>query len=107
MTYLGYLGYLGDGPITSPSQVDDNLPGVGPTRVNCSDLPPDSPWRGPGQVCATDFNVVDMLNRLLGKLGQLLPTAPAAPQSSGPPVALLVGGAAVAAYFLMKKKKRT
>jgi hypothetical protein len=107
MSYL--LRPMGDGPITSPSQVDDSVlvpEEVGPSRVTCSELPADSPWRKPGQVCAVDFNLLDMVQGLLSKLGTALSPAPAsAPAASAVPIALLVGGG-VAAYLLFKKPKR-
>lgn len=110
---MSYLRPMGDGPITSPSQVDDSIvipdAEVGPSRVTCSELPADSPWRKPGQVCAADFNIVDMFTGLLNKLGTAFSSSPsaAAPSSAAPSVALLVGGVAVASYLLLKKKKRT
>jgi hypothetical protein len=101
---------MGDGPITQPSQDDDSIvvAEVPPSRVDCSALPPDSPWRQPGQVCATDFSIVDMITGLLDKArGALSPSATpsTAATVAGPPVALLAVGA-VAAYFIFKKKKR-
>jgi hypothetical protein len=110
---MSYLRPMGDGPITSPSQVDDRIvmpDDVGPSRVTCSELPADSPWRKPGQVCAADFNIVDMFTGLLSKLGTAFSSSPsaAAAPSSAAPVALLVGGIAVASYLMLKKpKKRT
>jgi hypothetical protein len=109
---MSYLRPMGDGPITSPSQVDDSIlipeAEVGPSRVTCSELPADSPWRKPGQVCAVDFNLADMFSGLLNKLGAAFsssPAAPSSPPSAVPAVALLVGGVA-AAYMLLKKPKR-
>lgn len=122
---MSYLRPMGDGPVTSPSQVDSGpitspsqvatedeilIGDVNAKRVPCSELPADSPWRQPGRVCAADFNIVDMFTGLINKLGAAFATTPsptAAPGASAIPVAVLLGGAATAAYFLLRKKKRT
>jgi hypothetical protein len=109
---MSYLSVLSDGPITSPSQVDEILVPqvVTPTRVSCAELAPDSPFRAAGQVCAPTFNIVDMFSGLMSKIGGALApssSATTATPADGVPMELLIGGAAVAVYLLMKKSKRT
>lgn len=102
---MSYIHPMGDGPITSPSQVDD--PVVPPTRVACQDLPADSPWRNPGQVCAdspisTIFDpIVDIIAETFDK------PATSAPGAAGGPNWMLLAGLGLGAYFLLRKKKRS
>jgi len=104
-----------DGPITSPTQVDDSLvvSTIEPTRVPCDKLPADSPWRRPGQVCApAGGNIIEFLRGMYDKVASAaaaVPDAPApatAPTTSSPPLLLLValGGAG---YYLLTRKRRT
>lgn len=104
---MSYIHPMGDGPITSPSQVDD--PVVPPTRVACKDLPADSPWRDPGQICAdapisTIFDpIVDIIADAFDKPS---PGAGAPGAASGPNW-MLLAGLGIGAYFLFRKKKRS
>lgn len=111
---------MGDGPITDPSQVDDTVIAgeVNPTRVDCSALPDDSPWKRPGQVCAPT-----MWDRLLSFLANAVtpgpstapsspaptptPDAPPAPDTASSASPFLMLGGLAAAYYLLRKKKRT
>lgn len=110
-------------PITDPSQVDGSIivGEVGPSRVGCAQLPADSPWKEPGEVCysppgtvaGAGGGILDLLGLSLDKLRTGVaaitgttptPTTAPAETSSGPPW-LLLGGIAVGAYFLLRKKK--
>lgn len=100
----------GDGPITSPSQVDDSIivGEVTPNRVPCSALPADSPWRRPGQVCAP--TIFESLREWFGldpespTSGTTSPAPTQAASSDGPSLALLAGVGALA-WYLMRKKR--
>jgi hypothetical protein len=113
------LGF-GDGPVTSPTQVDIPVADptesvivgeVSPKRVACEDLPADSPWRRPGQVCsAPGPNMIDQLVAWLTPSARPVATAtsvatPLAEESMLPTLALLAlaGGGA---YYLYKSKKK-
>ena len=113
---------MGDGPITSPSQVDDQvatISDVAPTRVDCEQLPSDSEWRRPGQVCATPSGggVMDyLLNTIRSAISPQAPasqpasssaTMPSLPPAdgSGTTALLLLAGAAVGGYYLFFHKK--
>ena len=111
---MSYFRGLGD-PITSPSQVDDE-PVVGmvtPKRVSCDELPPDSPWRQPGQVCAPTTGLLDFLTGLVDKVRAAAPTSDATPtpapapqdDNTGAPW-LLLAAAGAAVYYFHKKRKR-
>lgn len=101
----------GDGPITSPSQVDDSVVvgTVPPTRVDCSALPADSPWRRPGQACAsTSTPVSEFLSSIFDNMFSSTPPANATTgaqptsASSGPSLLLLAALGGVA--YLMTRK---
>lgn len=89
--------------------VFDQIP---PTRVDCNDLPADSPWRRPGQICGGDAPAgggpLEFINDLIQ--GALHPgaTSPAQTASTETGIGkyLLLGGAALGAYWAMKKWKR-
>lgn len=96
---------LGDGPITSPSEVDPSLPFnpsgettvgpvIGPTRRECWQLPSDSPWKRPGQACDPALDYSDMPFPITG------------PAGNGAVVLLVLLGAAGAAYYLTTRKKK-
>lgn len=115
MTYM--LQATGDdesGPVTTPRQVEHNdsiiVGDVGAKRVQCYELPADSPFRQPGQACAPSSAFMDTLKSLwdgiAGSVPTVAPTAPTPPADSGPPWALILGGAAVGAYFIYKRKKK-
>lgn len=108
---------FGDGPVTSPTQVDVPVPDesvvvgeVTPKRVSCDELSADSPFRRPGQVCAADASGPTLLDRLLGWLGTSPAPAPAAvlpaPEESMLPTLAILALAGGGAYYLYKKKKR-
>lgn len=98
-----------EGPITSPSQVDDGVAIVPPTRVSCDALPADSPWRKPGQVCAAEPSIVaDFFRGLLDKVQGLpapteSPSTASSPTPSGPSLLALAAIGAVG-YYLYKKR---
>ncbi len=100
---------MGD-PITDPSQVDDSIivGEVPPTRVNCSQLPADSPFRAPGQVCANaPLPGNDLWDAIKGVIGGSASSSASSPASGDSGTTLLMlGGAGIAAYYLMRKKKR-
>ncbi len=116
MSYFRKRTGLGDGPVTSPSQVDDTIIGgqIAPTRVDCATLPADSPWRQPGQACAPSTglsNLLDYFGGLFGKAAQVLPgQAPGTPVAADPGTStstlLLLAGAGGLAYYLFTKKKK-
>lgn len=105
-----------EGPITSPSQVDDEIPGgiIAPTRVSCDALPADSPWRKPGQACAPpDTSIADFFRGILDKISTITspteppPTAPSpTPVSSSGPSLLALAAIGGVGYYLYKKRKR-
>ena len=118
---------FGDGPVTSPSQIDDG-PVVDPSQVNGNGtvvvahstrvggitpttVPSDSPWRAPGQVCANASpSIVDALKNLLGGAASGgatgVPTDASAATTEAVPPVLVLGGLALAAYYLFRGKKR-
>jgi LPXTG-motif cell wall-anchored protein len=111
-----------DGPITSPSQVpwtpstDDVYAGtIGANRVDCTQLPADSPWRKPGQACAPTGGILDTIGNLLtsardaisGAAGAAVTAAPTPPSDAGTPWLLIAGASGIAAYLLLKKKKKS
>lgn len=97
-------------PITSPSEVED--PVVSPTRVDCADLPSDSPWRQPGQVCAdsgqSSGGPLDFINDLIQQAMHPTSSSPssATSESVGAGTWLLLGAAALGTYWLLSRKKR-
>ncbi len=104
-----------DGPITSPSQVPWNQAGesviagtVPANRVPCDQLPADSPWRQPGQVCAPTGGIIDTIANMMASARDAITGAAAGaattPTSDGMPW-LLIAGATGVAYLLLKKKK--
>ena len=113
---------MGDtGPVTSPSQVDDTNPSgsvivgeVPPTRVDCTSLAPDSPWRQPGQVCAPSTGATSLFDYFKDLFN---PSSAAAASSAGTPTVsptdsispILFAGAAIGAYYWWRasKKKRS
>lgn len=117
---MSYFRPMGD-PITSPSQVDDGIvvAPVPPTIVGCADLPADSPWRRPGEVCAppSSGGIMDYLRDVIRSATSPTTTTPTPTDAPGPPdriletanipglllLAALGGGA----YYLLKKKKRS
>jgi hypothetical protein len=99
---------MGDGPITSPSQVpdDEGVPIVPPTRVDCASLPADSPFRQPGQVCAPAPSGGGVLDYFLDVIHSAsAPTSAAAGGDSDNTKWLLLGALGVGAYLLTRKKK--
>ncbi len=125
MTY--FRRGMGDGPITDPCQVDPSLCGPGtivgtspPTRVDCSQIPADSPFRQPGQPCApapaavgpAGSNGSGVTGWLLGLINPSFSTSPAGASSSSAQgmgddtKLLLLGGAAALAYYYFRKKRR-
>lgn len=115
------LGF-GDGPVTSPTQVDVPVADptesvivgeVTPKRVACEDLAPDSPWRRPGQVCADPGpSLIDRLVDWLTPTASASPAAspvvtmPPAEESMLPTLALLALAGGGAYYLYSKKKKK-
>lgn len=110
MSYFRRPPMAGDGPITSPSQVDDTIDAgtVGPTRVECSALPADSPWRRPGQVCAAAADTPSPLDFISSEIDKAIDQARAAAGAGGGgvPTWIMLAAAGGAAYLLMRKKKR-
>jgi len=113
---MSYFRPMGDGPITDPSQVDDSII-VGettPKRVSCDDLPPDSPWRKPGQVCAPNV-VTDFFKGLYNTLTSptfstetaVPPTTTTTPTSSSSSLLALAAAGGLAYYLYTKRKRRT
>lgn len=127
---MSYIRPMGDavtstteveGPVTSPSQVpwtpgaDEVYAGtVGAKRVPCDQLPEDSPWRQPGQVCAPTTGIFDTIGNLIasardaisGAAGAAVTTTPP-PADAGTPWLLIAGASGVAAYLLFKKRKKS
>ncbi len=118
---MSYVRPMGDGPITDPSQVDDTIV-IGettPKRVTCDELPADSPWRKPGQVCAPQTGgglFDDLLKQLFPSSGggaagagtgaqTDMTTAPGSGGGSGKTL-LLLGAAGLAAYYLFGKRRK-
>jgi len=100
---------MGDGHVTDPSQVDPTVSTivgtVPPTLVDCAQLPADSPWRQPGQVCAPKTSVIDDLTNFFTLSPSSSTASTSGTGSAIPPIAW-VGAAAVAAYYLFGKKGR-
>lgn len=114
MTYVRRS--FGDGPITSPDQLDPQggvLVGdvTGVKRVPCEDLPRDSaPWK-PGGPCnpgKLDTSGLEAAWNYLVDLARGQPQTPVpAPETSSSLLPfLLVGGVATGAYYMFRKKKR-
>jgi len=110
---MSYIRPMGDGPITDPSQVDGSIivGEVPPTRVDCSQLPADSPFRAAGQPCAgapapaSSGNFLwDIIAPFVADGGNPAPVVQAAGLDSS--TLLLLAGAGVAAYYMFGKKKR-
>ena len=105
---------MGDGPITDPSQVDDTIYGgeVPPTRVSCDALPADSPWRKPGQACATPSSPLDYITGIVDGIFNRTPLPPTSATPGTPaaaatsPSLLLLAAAGGIAYYLLRKKTR-
>lgn len=100
-----------DGPITSPSQWNPSDTGViagevPANRVPCDQLPADSPWRRPGQVCAPTGGILDSITNLLTGAASGGATA-ASNGDAGMPWLLIAGAAGVAGYLILKKKKKS
>ncbi len=118
---MSYIRPMGDavtstteveGPITSPSQVPWNPSGesvtagtISPTRVPCDQLPADSPWRQPGQVCAPSGGIIDSIVNMFN--GAAAGAATGAPADAGVPWLLIAGASGVVAYLMLKKKKKS
>ena len=106
---------MGDGPITDPSQLDNGttVATTGPTRVDCSALPADSPFRQPGQVCADDATTAAASSNGGSPFDWLLDTIKSGGAAAQPAQAgmsdsgklFLAGAAALAAYYLFRKKR--
>lgn len=109
---------MGDGPITDPSQLDDGtiVGTTGPTRVDCSQLSLDSPFRAPGQPCApTDSGSSSQTNGGETPLDWLLgliksDVAAATPSATAPAMSdgskwLLGGAAALGLYYYFRRKR--
>ncbi len=99
---------MGDGPVLHPGE--DDPPIVPPTRVPCEELPSDSPWRRPGEVCAdapisTLFDpVIDIvMDAINGKSQSQDDTAPGS--GSGIGNLVLLGALGIGAYYLFRKKR--
>jgi len=110
---MSYIRPMGDGPITDPRQVDDELPEliVPPTRVPCEQLPADSPWRRPGQVCAgapVSGGIADMITGLLQGVaaGPVNTTSTAETGTTYDINLLWLAAAGGVAYYLMRKKRK-
>jgi hypothetical protein len=112
MTYVRSLGQ----PVLHPEPDEEVIVGeVHPKRVDCAVLPPDSPWRRPGQVCEPTLWERFKELFLSGKTPTPAPTpepesepAPL-PTPAGEdawPFLLLAGGLGVGAYYLLKKRKK-
>lgn len=107
---------MGDGPITDPSQLENGttVAVTTPTRVDCSQLPSDSPFRQPGQACAPGASsngsggAFDWLLDTIKSGGAATPSTSTASTDASDNTKWILGGvAAVAAYyFLFHKKKR-
>ena len=112
---MSYFRPMGDGPVTSPSEVDDTIivGETSPKRVSCEDLPPDSPWRKPGQVCApnvvTDFfrGLYNTLTAPTFSVENTAPTTTTPTTASSSPSLLVLAAAGGLAYYLYKRKRRT
>ena len=98
---------MGDGPVLHPGE-DDPPP---PARADCKDLPSDSPWRNPGQLCAdapisTIFDpVIDIVMDAINKQGGASPGSGSGDTKTSNLV--LLGALGVGAYYLLRKKKRS
>jgi hypothetical protein len=116
---MSYMRPVGDDdvPVTSTTQVVSNdsiIVGgsdVGPKRVPCYQLPSDSPFRQPGQVCAPSTVFMDTLKSIWDGIAgagvpSVAPTAPTPPAEPSPPWALILGGGAIGAYFIYKNRKK-
>jgi hypothetical protein len=114
---MSYMRPVGDDdvPVTSPTQVEHNdsiiVGDVGAKRVPCYELPADSPWKQPGQVCAPSSVFMDTLKSIWdGIVGagvpSVAPTTPTPPAEPSPPWALILGGGAIGAYFIYKNRKK-
>lgn len=119
---MSYFRSMGDGPVTDPSQVDDTVivGTVTPTRVGCSSLPPDSPWREAGQVCADaplptptppatpSGSLLDTLKNLIGgaATGAAAPAATAATDTTSLLWLAGLGAAGYYAYRYFNKRGR-
>lgn len=113
---------LGDGPITSPSQLPDYFDDtstqvvgeIGPKRVACEDLPADSPWRGPKGPCpAAGPSLLERIRSWIDSTAITAPdpvqapTAVPVPTESMVPKLALLAVAGGAAYYLYTKKRRS
>lgn len=101
-----------DGPITHPWQVDESIIAiVPPTRVDCAQLPADSPWRQPGQVCAPSSlldSAISMVKDVALGPAMSVDYTNKAGETSGfdIPGWLVYGGLGAVALHLWKRKKR-
>jgi hypothetical protein len=101
-----------EGPITRPSEVDDSIivGEVTPTRVECSALPADSPWKRPGQVCApspvAEFfsDLYDKLRSLAPSGGAVEPTPAPTPGATSPRSLLALAAIGGLGYYLLKRR---
>jgi hypothetical protein len=112
---MSYIRPMGDGPVTHPGQDDGTFDdggstivgSTGPNRVDCSELPADSPWRRPGQVCAPpdDQPWFNELRDLFFPDSSSTSTSTTPPTESGGAgsLLLLVAGGGLAYYLLTKK----
>lgn len=115
---MSYFRPMGDGPITSPSQLDPapsssdggwnpgggavDIGTVTPQRVSCDELPADSPFRRPGSVCAPPPDDTSG-GSIAQAFRDLISPAAAA---DGPPWGLILIGGGLAAYYLLKSKRK-
>ncbi len=106
---MSYLRPMGDGPVLHPGE--DEPPVVPPTRVACKDLPSDSPWRRPGEVCA-DAPISTIFDPVLDIIMDAVDgKSPDGAAGAGGGITtgnlVLLGALGVGAYYLFRKKKRS
>lgn len=97
-----------EGPITHPSQVDDTIivGEVAPKRVPCDQLPADSPWRQPGQVCAPSRSLLEIIRDAFGTGTNGATAVAPSPPVESPASPLLLLGAAAGLYYLLRSRKK-
>lgn len=110
MSYFRRARAMGDdAPITHPWQVDESIiPTVPPTRVDCAQLPADSPWRNPGQVCAPTMteSAIDMVKAAASYPVLSVTTTDAnTGETSGLRITGLMLAVGAAGYYLLRKKR--